>query len=179
MDIVQKIKHAFKFKKVFKTVKALSLLEVSFVLIIMSLMTFAVMKGFGLVRKTQANRLSSDVQVYIMAANHFKHEKGEFPGIYQDQTNAEQSGISMTNKFFTQLREGGLINVQKAENYPTPIGGYYIIVQDKDGLWIKICQDTNGENYYQINDAQWNVIKNNENLNTENEDDRHARFKVA
>ncbi|QEK37794.1 hypothetical protein FZC35_00075 [Candidatus Cytomitobacter indipagum] len=179
------------FRKVPKTFKALSLLEVSFVLIIMSLMTFAVMKGVGLVRKTQVNRLSNDVQVYISAAQYFKNENGQLPGLYSESHSPAPIYANTTQKFFAQLQKSGLVNVKESDSYSTPIGGYYVIDEDNGDLWIKICKDSQGSEYYSISSSQWSVLKHNENIdevrhgNTDEFSDNSAsqtrsiRFKVG
>ncbi|USO00588.1 MAG: hypothetical protein H6845_02120 [Alphaproteobacteria bacterium] len=95
--------------KAFRKIKAFSLLEVSFILIIIGLITFGGLKGWELVGRANYMRVANDLRHYAIAVQIYKSHYGSAP--YLDDTGS----LVSQEIFWKKLKETNLVNV---ENIP-------------------------------------------------------------
>ncbi len=127
------------------TVKAFSLLEISFVLMIMGIFVFGGLKGWELVQKAKLYRVVTEIEMYSNAVLAFREEYGDYPGscdhkVFSQKGNgsgnlsgdrpvgsSEFSFAQITSLFWLHLKQSNLISIPH-DNIPrTPFGGVYSV----------------------------------------------------
>ncbi len=130
--------------------KAFSLLEISFVLMIIGIFLFGGLKGWDLVQKARLYRLVGDLNMYRDAVLTFKDEYGDYPGSFDRpvfDVSGDGSGIlngssfdenSNAAKFWIHLKQSRLAFVPNNGPPKTPLGGFYTVCSLNNANYILV-----------------------------------------
>ncbi|QEK38451.1 hypothetical protein [Candidatus Cytomitobacter primus] len=118
--------------------KAFSLLEISFVLIIASLLMFGGMKGMQLVEKARVYRAASEMRLCLTAIESFKIEYAQHPCIsnrFNVNTVVGSSNAGpnqdLQKVLWKNLHKSGLIKSSINSDRQSPLGGSYHVQYSK------------------------------------------------